>query len=251
MIDRRMWLNLSARAGRGLGDASGGASPVDAIVPAKDEERTIGTVASVLVAAGCFRRVLVVDDGSSDGTRAEALAAGAECMSLRPNRGKGGAMRAAIPGCAGASRIAFFDADLLGLRADHVTRLVALGRTCDMACGLRDYGPFWNDMQTKWPWGMITGERVVAPWILDRLPGDCWSGYKIETAMNMICQQAGGSVRSLLMDGVTIRKKQEKVGFAAGMMQHCAMLNQMNVAKLAMMASAGKTCSLGEANTRP
>jgi glycosyltransferase involved in cell wall biosynthesis len=63
-----------------------------AIVPAHNEGPRIGAVVGMLVQQGL--PVLVVDDGSSDDTGAAARAAGARVLSLRPNRGKGAALKA-------------------------------------------------------------------------------------------------------------------------------------------------------------
>jgi glycosyltransferase involved in cell wall biosynthesis len=65
-----------------------------AIVPAFNEARTIADVVNGLT--GVVDRVLVVDDGSSDGTAAIARRAGAEVLGYGGNRGKGHAIRTAI-----------------------------------------------------------------------------------------------------------------------------------------------------------
>jgi glycosyltransferase involved in cell wall biosynthesis len=62
-----------------------------AVIPAHDEAPRI---AAVVRAAAAHLPVLVVDDGSSDDTALVARAAGAEVAELRPNGGKGAALRA-------------------------------------------------------------------------------------------------------------------------------------------------------------
>ena len=62
-----------------------------AVIPAHDEAPRI---AAVVRAAAAHLPVLVVDDGSSDDTAGVARAAGAEVAELRPNGGKGAALRA-------------------------------------------------------------------------------------------------------------------------------------------------------------
>src|SRR3989442_4786530 len=66
-------------------------SGVLVLVPAHDEAPRIRRVVS---AAARHGPVLVVDDGSSDRTGAEAAAAGASVIRQRPNQGKGAALRA-------------------------------------------------------------------------------------------------------------------------------------------------------------
>jgi glycosyltransferase involved in cell wall biosynthesis len=62
-----------------------------AIVPALDEEATVGAVVAACRSLGLD--VVVVDDGSSDGTAAAARAAGAALIRLPVNIGVGGALR--------------------------------------------------------------------------------------------------------------------------------------------------------------
>ncbi|MFZ6003916.1 MAG: glycosyltransferase [Actinomycetota bacterium] len=88
------------------------------VLPALDEADRIGaTVSAVkdalagLAAAGGVE-VIVVDDGSSDGTADAALAAGADqVVALPTNSGKGAAVRAGVAASRGRT-VAFTDADL-------------------------------------------------------------------------------------------------------------------------------------------
>ncbi len=70
---------------------------IAAILAAHDEADHIGPVLAGLQAFG-LHRILVVDDGSGDGTGAVAAAGGAEVLRLEPGRGggKGQALRAGI-----------------------------------------------------------------------------------------------------------------------------------------------------------
>jgi len=82
-------------------------------VPAYGEEdRIAATVARIAGALdGVDHEVVVVDDGSPDGTAAAAEAAGARVVRLPENRGKGAAVRAGVLAAAGRT-VAFTDADL-------------------------------------------------------------------------------------------------------------------------------------------
>jgi glycosyltransferase involved in cell wall biosynthesis len=69
---------------------------VSFLIPAYNEAATIGEVLARIAKLDLDAQVIVVDDGSSDDTAAIAEAAGATVL-RQPNRGKGAAIRAAIP----------------------------------------------------------------------------------------------------------------------------------------------------------
>lgn len=78
-----------------------------AIIPAFDAARTVGDVArSVLEIWPARDAVLVIDDGSRDGTAEVARKAGARVLSHPQNRGKGAALRTGMA----SARVAGFDA---------------------------------------------------------------------------------------------------------------------------------------------
>lgn len=85
------------------------------VVPALNEEdrlpRTLARIASHLGRRGGAYEVLVVDDGSRDGTAARAEAAGATVLRNEANRGKGFAVRRGMLAARGARRL-MTDADL-------------------------------------------------------------------------------------------------------------------------------------------
>jgi len=181
-----------------------------AIVPAYNEEKTIADVVRPLLESGAFTRVLVVSDGSSDRTADVAHAAGADVLTLFPNRRKGGAMLAGVQATQG-DQVAFFDADLIGLTADHVRQLVAAAADpgVSMVCGLRDYGDVWNRLQVALP--EITGERVVRRSVLECVPLEFWSGFRIEAAIN-VCAKRQGRTEKIVMRGLKMVPKWHKVG---------------------------------------
>jgi len=74
------------------GEPASANGTVLAIVPAHDEAPRVGGVVRGLVAQGLS--VLVVDDGSTDGTGQVAQEAGAQVLRLKPNQGKGAALKA-------------------------------------------------------------------------------------------------------------------------------------------------------------
>jgi len=115
------------------------------IVPAFNEERRLGPSLGLLDAYARRRRlaleILVVDDGSSDGTAALVLGMkkrvkGLGLLSLGANHGKGAAVKAGVL-AAKAPRILFTDADLSTPIEDLAVLEAALDRGFDLAVGSR------------------------------------------------------------------------------------------------------------------
>jgi hypothetical protein len=163
--------------------------------------------------------VLVVDDGSSDATSAEASRHGAAVLRLPKNRGKGNAMRIGavastlLVDSARPEDVVFFcDADLKGLMPEHVRKIVdpVLDGRCGMVVGLRDYGTAKNSISTKMP--LISGERAIRRDILARMPREGWSGYAVETFLNHAAFRSGHRVAAVPLDGVSIHSKWDKEG---------------------------------------
>jgi hypothetical protein len=96
------------------------------VIPAFNEEPTIGPVVR---AARRHAPVVVVDDGSTDGTAMAAGAAGAEVVPLPARRGKGAAVRAGVDMArrAGARWVLTIDGDGQHDPAD-IPRLAAVAR---------------------------------------------------------------------------------------------------------------------------
>lgn len=122
-----------------------GSCRLSVVVPAYQAAAVIGpTVAAIHreladVAAAGGLEVLVVDDGSDDGTAAAARAAGADRVLEQPaNRGKGAAVRAGVLASSGRS-VVFTDADL-SYAPDQIRGvLVALEDGWDVVVGSRHH----------------------------------------------------------------------------------------------------------------
>ena len=69
---------------------------VSVVIPAMNEEESIGTVVASLRGHASWREIIVVDDGSSDATAARAEGAGARVIRHPYNKGNGAAVKSGI-----------------------------------------------------------------------------------------------------------------------------------------------------------
>src|SRR5262245_26562810 len=90
-------------------DGRGRHSPVVLIIPALTEEVAIGPVVCA-VPASLVDEVIVVNNGSTDRTAAEARGAGARVI-VEPRRGYGAACLAGVRAAAETAIVAFIDGD--------------------------------------------------------------------------------------------------------------------------------------------
>jgi len=96
---------------------------VVAIVPAKDNVESISATVTALLNTGAIGEVLVVDDGSVDGTGESAAKAGARLIKMESNVGKGGAVAAGVTSSGAPDNYLLIDADL-GSSAAHAVELL-------------------------------------------------------------------------------------------------------------------------------
>ena len=199
---------------------------IDAVIPARDEATTVGDV--VAAAKGCshVREVILVDDGSSDGTAARALASGAKVVTVWPGGSKAAAMEAGVESSDGDA-VLFVDADLTGLTSAHLDEICepfVEGRAT-MSLGTFDYGPVWNWLVLRLP--PTTGERVVPRWVFDAVPPGKRKGYTIEVMINEVLAERLLPTTARVMRGVFHRTKRQKFGRWKGTLLTARMFFQL------------------------
>ncbi len=198
---------------------------VAAIIPAFNEEPTIAGVVQVLKSSPFVSEVIVISDGSTDRTAEAARIAGATVYE-KENGGKGQAMLFGLAHTS-APLILFCDADLRGLTVRHVEQLLSpvVNGSLAMHIGRRDRGGLLNSLSAFLP--LISGERVLERTVLERVPADYLSGYMIESTLNYFCRSRHLPYGSVLLRGLTMRRKYEKFGWGKGLRQYFKMTTQV------------------------
>jgi glycosyltransferase involved in cell wall biosynthesis len=108
---------------------------VSIVIPAFNEADAIGDVVRELAAAAPWREILVVDDGSTDQTAANAAAAGATVIRQPYNKGNGAAVKAGIRAASGEYML-IIDGDGQHKPSDAL-RLTGLLGEYDLVVGAR------------------------------------------------------------------------------------------------------------------
>ena len=205
---------------------------VCAVVPAYNEARRIAPVLDALIAAPSVDRVLVVDDGSTDDTAAVAAAhpaAGGKLSVLRQrNGGKGAAMRRGGDEAEGSDILLFLDADLTGLKVEHIENLLApvLSGEAPMALGVFRGGNFWTTLaQILAP--NISGQRAIRRDLFLSIPCVSEARYGVELAITDFVMGQGLPFAQVVLKDVSHPPKESKLGVLRGFAGRVTMYRQM------------------------
>ena len=180
-----------------------------ALIPGYNEGPRI---AAVVRGAAAHLPVLVVDDGSSDDTAAQARAAGATVIEQRPNQGKGTALRAGFRRALadGADAVLTLDADgqhdpaeipafLAAWTAEPRPDLVIGRRNFRAMPPVRRLSNVLGGWAISWAVGRPiadnqSGYRLVSRRIMEATLASDEGGFEFEVEMITTCIRMGGTI---------------------------------------------------------
>ena len=189
-----------------------------AIIPAYNEEKTIGRVLEILSRVPLIDEVIVVNDGSTDQTATVAAQyPTVTLVNLNENRGKGGAIRAGLDR-SGADIVLFLDADLIGLQTHHVEQLLepVVKNETVMSIGLFENGRVATDLAQKVA-PYLTGQRAVRRDVLEEVDDLDISRFGVEVAITRLVEAKNLPVKEVYLDDLTHVTKEEKLGVVKGL----------------------------------
>jgi len=185
---------------------------VSCIIPAYNEGTRVASV--IRAARGCAEvdEVIVVSDGSTDDTVEQAAAAGAHRVVVLPdNRGKGDAVMAGIAAARGEVLL-LVDADLLGLRPEHLRRLLqpVLAGRAEMTVGT------FSDDPRHARLAHLSGQRALRRSLLGPAQDLGGTGFGFEMALNGLARQVRARVLRVPLSGLDHQRKRQKYGTLKG-----------------------------------
>ena len=207
------------------------------IIPAHNEEKSIGPIVRVAKENELIDEVIVVDDGSSDTTSEVAEKNGARVIKLKNNQGKGRALEEGVKNTK-ADVLLFLDADLIKLSEDHLTMLLqpVIKGEADMTVGAIDrkmFGTFLNEWfrKTESP---FSGMRAIKRSFWNRIPNNYKKKFYIESAITYFAKRDKIKVQPFVLEGVRHIIKEKKLGFWQGTKSRWAMNFQIVMVNLVL-----------------
>jgi len=201
---------------------------VSCVIAAYNEEKGIGTVLRAVSKHPLLKEVIVVDDGSHDHT-VDIIAQFPDITLIKHPVNKGKTISVA-DGIAAATGdfICSLDADLLGITADSVTRLITpvADGSAAVSISLREKYPwFWHPFHMDY----ISGERVYPKALLGEHMEELHhlSKFGLEVFMNRLIIKKNLPVAIVYLPNVISPLKSTKQGFFRGVIGDIKMVGDI------------------------
>jgi glycosyltransferase involved in cell wall biosynthesis len=202
---------------------------VSIIIPAYNEAVRIAPVIRIAKQHKDVVEVLVIDDGSTDGTAEIAKDAGAIVFRQPQNRGKAEAMDVGVAQ-AQFEYILFLDADIYGVDLETLEQMIrpVLTQKCSMFVALRSRKiALLNTLIHYMP--IIGGERCLTKTLWYQVPQKYRKGFQIEIALNYFAKQTPFKMKHELAHSKKMNhfSKETKRGFFRGFWARISMIGEI------------------------
>jgi len=189
---------------------------VSLIIPAYNEEKTIGDVIYVAQNNPFVDEIVVVNDGSTDKTPLIAKKMGVNLINLGENKGKGYALYEGVKNSIG-DIVIFLDADLIDLKTYHITELIKpiIEGEYLTTCGIFEKGRFATDLSHKLT-PFLSGQRAIIRNLWENFKYDPEIRYGFEITLSDYFWRNKIKVKYVVLEGVTQLTKEEKIGTKEG-----------------------------------
>jgi len=198
---------------------------VAAIVPAYNEGPRLAPVLEVVTSHPLVQTVVVVDDGSVDGTSRVAGRYPVKVLRHPDNLGKGAALQTGIDAVRPANYYLFLDADLIGLTHEHIDALLAPLIGADgplFTIGVFKGGnPFVHLAQNLFP--ILNGQRALSARFVRLLPDLSAARFGVEVLLNRFADMRDLPYEWIPLHDISHHTKEAKRGRWRGIMERLQM----------------------------
>ncbi|MTI69998.1 MAG: glycosyltransferase family 2 protein [Firmicutes bacterium] len=196
---------------------------ITAVIPAFNEEKTIGEVIKTVSKVDIIDNIVVISDGSKDNTANIAKGLDAEVLELSENIGKGGAIKRGINRSNG-DIILFLDADLVNLKPKHIMDLLkpVISDNYQMSIGVFDSGRKVTDLAQKIT-PFLSGQRAIKRDVIEQISNLDVTRYGVELAITKYVNKNNIKYKEVILPNLTHIMKEEKLGLFKGFTERLKM----------------------------
>ncbi|HRY60271.1 MAG TPA: glycosyltransferase family 2 protein [Patescibacteria group bacterium] len=191
---------------------------ISCIIPAYNEELTIKQVINSAKESDIFHEIIVVNDGSIDGTY-EILRneKGIIFVDLEHNVGKGGAVWHGLQHATG-DIIVMLDADLVGIEKPHIEKLLMpiIEKQSDVCIGIIAHKKRWWMTFIQVTGSNLSGQQAFWKYLIEDANIKN-SRFGVEIALKNHFKKKGAKSMKVFLPGVGHLMKEQKMGIEKGL----------------------------------